>query len=329
SRVGAAAAGLTLFAGCGGGGGGSSTPPSTITQPKSIYVTNNTSSAITIYPLASTGNAAPSGVISGAATELNRPDGIAIDSSGNLYVVNDATTPAVLVFSAASVAGVLAGGSGNIAPVRVIEGAATTLSTPEGIAVSSTSIYVANFGAGDVCVFPLSANGNVPPTATITTGSSMLPTAVAVDASNWAANSVTTAALYNFAVPPTSGEAPTDTISGSAPLTDPQGIAFDSTGRYAVANYQSPPGVLIFAGSANGAALPVVDLTGATTQLANPLAIAFDASQNIYVADQNGGGGGNAGILVFAAGATGDVAPKAVISGSLTQLNAPQGIALY
>lgn len=63
---------------------------------------------------------------------------------------------------------VLQSQNGAIAPAATIAGAATTLSTPSGVALDATgNIYVAN-AAGSIAVFAAGANGNVAPVQSIT-----------------------------------------------------------------------------------------------------------------------------------------------------------------
>jgi hypothetical protein len=80
-----------------------------------IYVTDNTSGGagqVEIFASGSTGNVAPARTITGAATGLgSNPIGIAVDTSGNIYVADTANNR-IAVFAA--------GASGNVAPARVI-----------------------------------------------------------------------------------------------------------------------------------------------------------------------------------------------------------------
>jgi len=66
----------------------------------------------------------------------------------------------------------------------------------------------------------------------------------------------------------------------------------------------------------------VVTIAGAATGLSAPAGVAVDAAGNIYVVNETGT------IAVFAAGASGNVAPARTISGPATGLNVPSGITL-
>ena len=91
------------------------------------YVANNTGNSVTKYALGADGNMAPIGTISGAATGLSGPVGVALGAGGTLYVSNNdfgASNPSVTVYAA--------GANGNVAPIRKITGAATGLNGGSG-----------------------------------------------------------------------------------------------------------------------------------------------------------------------------------------------------
>jgi large repetitive protein len=117
--------------------------------------------AVEVYPLANlTANTSGSPLsatrtITGAATGLNRPNGVAVDGT-SVYVANNLGNN-VLVFALAA--------TGNAAPTANITGAA--LNGPSSVAVDATTIYVLNFGSSRVTTYPTSANGNVAPSTTI------------------------------------------------------------------------------------------------------------------------------------------------------------------
>ncbi len=89
-------------------------------------------------PRAPTGTSRPFRTISGSATNLDDPEGIALDSDLNTYVVN-AHNNSVTVFAA--------GANGDATPIQTISGSETGLNDPGGIALDSQrNIYVANYG---------------------------------------------------------------------------------------------------------------------------------------------------------------------------------------
>jgi hypothetical protein len=104
------------------------------------------SQSITIYPAGSSGDVAPIAVISGSRTDLQLPQGIAIDSDGKIYVANDGNLedPAPdadrydqrpRADPADSITVYAPGSSGDVAPIARINGPLTGLGHPMGIAV--------------------------------------------------------------------------------------------------------------------------------------------------------------------------------------------------
>ncbi|MGH7813228.1 MAG: choice-of-anchor D domain-containing protein [Candidatus Binataceae bacterium] len=151
-----------------------------------LYVANNEggingSGSITEYSaaqVASGGNVTPIDTISGPATQLGQPVGIAVNSNGTVYVANNSCGPStsgcVTEYTAAAIAAApvdLNTGAKNLAPSLEIVGPDTELNDIAGVAVDSTGfIYVTSFGAapgGGVNVYYPDANGDVPPTFTI------------------------------------------------------------------------------------------------------------------------------------------------------------------
>jgi len=98
--------------------------------------------SITIYRPDSNGNAAPIATIAGANTGLAFPDGIALDSSGNIYVSNELSLlgvcesyPRISAPTEGEVLIFAPGSQGNVAPIASITDLATALASPLGIAV--------------------------------------------------------------------------------------------------------------------------------------------------------------------------------------------------
>jgi len=138
--------------------------------------------AISVFAANAGGNVAPIRTITGDATTLSFPGGPAFDSSNNVYVTNTVNAvggppDAVVEFSSTA--------SGNVAPIRRIAGAATTINTISGIALDgSGNIYVSSFTGSDdpsqglyvgsILVFSSNANGDVAPVRTISGSATML-----------------------------------------------------------------------------------------------------------------------------------------------------------
>jgi sugar lactone lactonase YvrE len=86
--------------------------------------------------------------------------------------------------------------------------------------------------------------------------------------------------------------------------------------------------VNVFPANAAGNIAPIATISGSNTALHNVQGVAVDAGGRLYVANMRDGGVRGDSITVFAANATGNIAPATAIAGSNTGLNLPWGIAL-
>ena len=298
-----------------------------------IYVADNGVNSVFVYPAGSNGNVAPSSatISTTTTTGLSYPYGIALNSSGNIYVVDDG----VFGYGPGSVFVYAAGSNGNAVPIATISGSNTNLVEPVGIALdSSGKIYVADPGATSVNVYPAASNGNVIPSATITGNKTGLnyPYGIALDsggkiyvADDGVSYCDGTQSVFVYPAKSTGDAAPVATISGSSTgLCFPSGIALDSTGKIYVTDNAD---VLVYpslAVSGTGILneLPAATISGSSTGLSEPIGIALDSSDNIYVADYF-----TQSVFVYPAGSNGNIAPSATISGPNTELGAPLFIA--
>lgn len=97
-------------------------------------------------------------MITGQATKLGRTiHGLAYDRIHDEIVVPNALADAILIFRG--------GANGSEAPVRVIQGSNTGLTTPHAVSVDVEhgEILVASLTGKKVSIFPWDANGNVAP----------------------------------------------------------------------------------------------------------------------------------------------------------------------
>jgi mucin-19 len=296
------------------------------------------------------GNEAPLASITGSNTALVGASSVAIDATGKIYVANYADselTGGNITVYAANPAGTL-----NEAPLAMIVGSKTGLDLSEGVAVrpSSAMASAPPTSPPTPSPTPTPASSSGPsPTPTPTRSSIPTPTPTptppasgpALYVANSGNNSISVTAI-------TSGggnEAPRATIAGSnTGLADPTGVAVDSHGKIYVANEDanaSGPGysVTVYAANPSGTLMnpsptlneaPLATITGSKTGLAEPYAIAVDASGKIYVANAVGGGSFIGSITVYAANPSGTLneAPLATVTGTATGLNIPEGLAL-
>jgi DNA-binding beta-propeller fold protein YncE len=308
---------------------------------KNIYVTNsgvdgNPSYSVAVYPPGSDGQVAPSSVIASSATGLDIPQGIALDGTGNIYVVNDGSNngdaDSVTVYPAAS--------SRNAAPSAVISGPGTGLNLPDGVAIFSGKIYVSNFGNNSVTVYPVGSTGNTAPSATISGFGTGLagPHGIALDSggkiyvSNDGNNSVTV-----YAAGSSGNAAPSATISGvNTGLLNPIGISVESGNIYVVNDAVLGPGnesnVTVYPEGSNGNVAPSATISGSGTALDEAESIALDSAGKIYVTNEGSYNGGSDTVTIYPAGSSGNATPNAIINRqfalSLTGLAQPAGIAV-
>ena len=103
-----------------------------------LFVADAAGNTIDILPNASTASGSATGLvttISGSNTLLQRPNGMALDTSGRL-IVSNLTGPTITVYSTT---GLPASGNANVAPVASLVGANTKLSSPGQMAFNSSA----------------------------------------------------------------------------------------------------------------------------------------------------------------------------------------------
>jgi sugar lactone lactonase YvrE len=195
--------------------------------------------------------ATPAFTLDGNGGALNQPAGLAFDGNGNLWIANAAANT-VVEFSAAQLApgGALSVGPGGTpVPFVTIAASAGSLNGPLGLAFDfSNNLWVANANGGTVVKFTasqLAASGTPTPAVTVR-----------------------------------------DTVGS---IVGPIGIAFDAIGNLWVANGNTGHNTVVaFAPgqiAVSGAPIPGVVLSANAGSLASPAGLAFDNSNNLWVAN--------------------------------------------
>jgi len=300
-----------------------------------IYVsssgTTTNPAKVVEFAAGANGNVAPANTLGGPRySKMVTASGIGQDAAGYTYVASPHINT-VNVYAP--------GASGDVAPFAILKGNATTgvnnpgFNNPQGVVVRGNRLYVANgpFGSGlsgdpSIAVFalPLAAGpNNVAPVAVIAGPATKLnaPYGLALDSAGniFVANVDNTITEYrppapsSYASPDNSAPILTIPIGPGAP----EGLAIHGTTLYAstddhmIKEYSLPSGT------------PGAVISGPNTLLANPVGIDVDSSGDLFVVNAQYDATGNQ-VLEFAPGASGNVAPIAVISGPATLLNSPQ-----
>lgn len=285
---------------------------------KNLYATNFSAAtgqaSIQVYATYATGNVLP--VASIALPSGVHAAGIAMIPGNGGFVVG-MTYPGGFFTSLVDIYGALANGTAPL--TATIAGSNTNLSNPSGVSVDKNkNIYVANGGNGKVTVYAM-------PTPAPTPSGTPTPTP----------------APTPTATPPTPTPAPTPTPSSNnnVPLTTitcapgpgmpapcmvhPMGLTLDGSGNLYVTDPDSgaTPAVYIYTAAQVACAAPpcALNLTpsrfisGSNTKLVDPTDVAVDSTGTIYVLDA-GNGPNTSMLLVFPAGASGNVAPATAVS---------------
>jgi RHS repeat-associated protein len=285
--------------------------------------------------------------------ELNWPNGMALDSSGNIYIADSGNCRIRKVTVSTGVITTVAG-NGNYGYSG--DGAAATsaaLNSPQGVAVdSSGNLYIAD--SGNRVVRKVTASSGIISTVAgtgaagytgdggaATSAELALPESVAVDGSGDiyiadANNNVVryvkalTGVITTVAGNGTAGYLGDNGAATSAELNSPQGIALDGSGNLYIADTSnnvirevttSTGDITTVAGngtsgySGDGGAAISAELSG-------PQGVGLDSSANIYIADM-----GNLVVRVVGA-ASQKTTPTLTVSSSLNPSNSGQSITL-
>ncbi len=278
-----------------------------------MFVTNL--SSVTVYSQTASGNAAPIRTLSGAATGLNAPAGVAVDTAHNeLFVVN---------FSGDSVTVYDRNANGNAAPIRTLVGAATGLSESNAIVVDTVNdeLVLTNDLPYSILVYPRTASGNTAPIRTLVGAATGLglPYGLVVDTVHdelVVANRFGSITVYDRTA--SGNAAPIRTLTSGA-FNGPIGLVVDTVNDELIVTSEIANSVTVFGRTASGSVAPTRQISGAATGLSTPDGLVVDTVNNeILVAN-----GTNNSVTVYSRTATGNVAPIRTLKGAATSLNGP------
>ncbi len=311
-----------------------------VDSSRKIYVANfhngDGTGSVTIYPADSHGDAKPIATIIGDDTGLDNPSGIAVDSSGKIYVANRGGGRT----NVSSITVYAAGSSGNVTPIATITGPDTGLDDPCIAVDSSGKIYAGN-ATDSITVYPPGSNGNVKPIATITgpdkgdkTGLSQ-PNGIALDSKGniYAANSVDSTADFTVTVYRAGSKgnvSPMATLGG--PAMGAQGVAVDASGKIYVttqfdadANNDKSGAITVLSPLGKGQVQTIAVVhAAANSGIGSFGGIAVDSTGKVYVTNEFDYGR----VMTYASGSDGNVKPIATIEGSSTGLFTPMQVAV-
>lgn len=238
----------------------------------------------------------------GRTARFNTPYGVAVDSSGQIYIADNGNCT-VRKITPEGIVTTLAGSAGQSGSVDGA-GAAARFTSPLGLAVDSDgNVFVLDGGA----------------VRKITPGGLVITIAGSVDESGW-----------------------DDGPASQARFSSPYGIAVDGAGNLYVADSGndgirkiSPAlEVTTLAGPARGGNQGNVDGAGSVARFYNPRALALDAGGNVYVADTGNNSirkitpSGQVSTIAGTVGVIGGVRGSVDGVGSAARFSTPEGIAV-
>jgi len=256
------------------------------------------------------GNASVGAPTPGPATDsaLGSPNGVAVDSSGNVYIADDYNNE-ILKVSPDGTLSILAG-TGSDGPPTEGPASSSLLSSPHGVGVdSSGNVYVADSGNnriekispdGTLSVFAGNSGWGAPSPGPATSSTFYSPMSVAVDSSgnvyvadwfNAMIEKITPDGVLSIFAGNGTSSTPTVGPASDSSVGAPFGVAVDASGNVYVAdaaNYViekiTADGMLsVFAGT--GSWDYSIAGPAPSSPLRSPTGVAVDASGNVYIAD--------------------------------------------
>jgi sugar lactone lactonase YvrE len=293
--------------------------------------------------------------VQATSTQLNQPSAVALDLSGNLYIADSGNNRIRMVSPSGMISTVAgtgtwgySGDGGNAASAQI---------AVWGLTVdSSGNLYL--YG-GDSLIRKISADGtittieggSVPPVSDVALGTQLqYPEGLAIDsygnlyvaeAGNHVIRKLSTdGTLVIVAGNGTPGYSGDGNSAIAAQLSNPVGVAVDSSGNLFISDYGNnvirkvTPDHVISTIAGGGTNICPSSGAAAAVQLLNPAGLAVDSYGNLYIADSGHGcvlKTTPAGQVSSIAGSTADVSDVFLndqTTGSNTTLYVPQGVAV-
>lgn len=318
-----------------------------------LAVTSQQYQGISFYAADDAGAVRPKRTIRGMATRLEDPHGVYLHGErdevfaanhGNWtemrsYAGDEPAFPGKYIpgrFTPSSIRVYKASETGDVPPLRTLQGNRTQLAWPMGITVDKgrNELLVANYASNSILIFPTTASGDVAPTRFIGGPNTGIvgPVGVAVDTRNdeiWVANyGDHTAVVFDRTA---SGDVKPKRIIRNAPqgtpttgFTNAAAAAYDpKREEILVPNCVSVPRISTFARYASGNVAPDRTIEGQQTHLSRTMhGLAFDPIHDEIIVPVALSGA----ILVFKGDARGNTMPDRIIQGSHTGLIRPQTV---
>ena len=288
------------------------------------YFSNTTLDRVLVFPADwASGNTAPTRILTGAATGLNSPSGIAFHNNV-MYITNKGGN-SVTAYDVTA--------SANTAPIRTLNGADTDLSKPSDIAFHNAKMYITNQGPDfnylsndSVTAYDVTASANTAPLDKIT--GLRYPHAIAFGTGNcngrmYVAQGPPLGRVYVFDANWVGGnDTRIEELNNNVGLVfDPESIAIDASCRVYLANNNSVDTITVYEGTGWNFGTVPIRVLGQS----QPEAVAFDTSGRMYVSHPTSNS-----IRVYAADwVDGNTAPIKTLFGPNTKLDSPVDIAFH
>lgn len=294
-------------------------------------------------------------------------DEVDMSQGYDLVITVEESTPQIVVvanahnFQSGSITVYPGNASGDVAPLRTIAGPLTTLSSPEGVAVTDDEIVVCDSNIGAIDFFPINADGNVAPTRQIVGPDTEIGGCSDVAVYQGEVYLIGIDELLVFPITANGDAAPSRRVSGfffgqalaidrgelyvadeggqvlaySLPVADdaapsrslsvecPFGLAAADGELFVNDGCVTFAGIEVFSETATGETPPLRTIRGDHTDIQDAFAVKRFRSE-LYVSDIDADQ-----ILIYPATASGDVPPARSIGGPHSGVSTPLGLAVH